>query len=84
MSSNIVAVSITRVGWLLVVILTAVYIGLGSVHGTSPDLAAYGGLNACFYCLNGWNWHVLLYTLAFGVFMAEALLAFACPLSGLR
>lgn len=61
----------------------AVYIGYASIYGTNPDNVPSGGLNACFECPNGWNWHVLLSTLAFAVFMSEAIFAFIAPTKAL-
>jgi hypothetical protein len=56
------------------ILVTALYIGYGSVKGTTPDLAIYGGLDWCYNCDSGWNWHVLLMSLAFILFMTEAIL----------
>lgn len=79
-----VAVAVARFSWVTIVVLVAVFIGYASIHGTTADNAPYGGLGACFSCNSGWNWHVLLSTLAFGVFMVESLLAFLAPLRVFR
>ena len=73
------AVWVARLAWAAVLALTAGFIGSGSVAGTAPDLAVYGGLAWCWACDNGWNWHVLCYTVAFPVLMVESLLAFRAP-----
>ncbi|CAI5524921.1 unnamed protein product [Closterium sp. Naga37s-1] len=43
---------------------------------TDPSLAVYGGMSGCYNCDNGWNWHVLLMGIAFGIAMTESVLAF--------
>lgn len=68
-----------RAAWVGIVAMVVVFVASASVNGTTPDLAIYGGLSACFACNNGWNWHVLLFTLAFPVAMWESLLAFRAP-----
>lgn len=78
-NNHLPAVILARLSWVAITILVAVYIGYASIHGTNAENAMSGGLNACFTCPNGWNWHVLLSTLAFGIFMAEGLIAFAAP-----
>lgn len=45
--------------------------------GTVPEDASLGGLSMCFACDPGWNWHVLLSTIAVAVTMTEANYAFA-------
>lgn len=62
-----------------VLAMTLVYAIYSSVHATSPDMALYGGLSGCFACNNGWNWHVVLLTVAFVVAMTESVLAFRAP-----
>ena len=74
------AALVSRFAWVGILILAAVFVGYSSVRGTSEDLSPYGGLRACFACDNGWNWHFLLFTLAFPVFMLESLLAFRAPI----
>ena len=79
-SGGVAAVWVARLTWVIVLVLCAAFVGSASVHGTTADLSIYGGLAWCFSCNNGWNWHVLLYTVAFPVLMVESLLAFRAPL----
>ena len=74
------AAIVTRIAWVAILVLAAVFVGYASVHGTILDDSPYGGLAACFACNNGWNWHFLLFTLAFPVFMLESLLTFRAPI----
>ncbi|CAI5513116.1 unnamed protein product [Closterium sp. Naga37s-1] len=56
--------------------LLITFIAYLSKDQTAAPLAVYGGLSACFNCDNGWNWHVLLMGIAFGIAMTESLLTF--------
>lgn len=73
-----------RLSWVALVILVAVFIGHSSIYGTTTDLSPYGGLQSCFKCNTGWNWHPLMMTLAFPVAMLESLLAFKSPILPFR
>ncbi|GJP71968.1 hypothetical protein CLOP_g2750 [Closterium sp. NIES-67] len=65
-----------RVFWLVTLALLLTFVTYLSKDKTAPKLAANGGLSACFDCDNGWNWHVLLMGIAFGIAMTESILAF--------
>ncbi|KAG5177819.1 eukaryotic cytochrome b561-domain-containing protein [Tribonema minus] len=69
-----------RVLYIAITIMLGVYVGYSSVHNVIPDYVSYGGAQACFACDNGWNWHVILMSLAFGVISTESILAFKAPL----
>ncbi|CAI5524922.1 unnamed protein product [Closterium sp. Naga37s-1] len=56
--------------------LLITFVAYLSKDQTAAPLAVYGGLSACFNCDNGWNWHVLLMGIAFGIAMTESLLTF--------
>ncbi|CAI5508012.1 unnamed protein product [Closterium sp. Naga37s-1] len=65
-----------RVLELVFLALLITFVAHLSKDKTAPSLAAAGGLAACFSCDNGWNWHVLLMGIAFGIAMTESILAF--------
>ena len=69
-----------RCVYLAIILLLVVYVSYSSIHDTTPDNAPYGGARDCFGCNNGWNWHVILMTLAYAVMMTESVLAFKAPL----
>ncbi|CAI5459080.1 unnamed protein product, partial [Closterium sp. Yama58-4] len=56
--------------------LLITFVAYLSKDKTAAPLAVYGGLSTCFNCDNGWNWHVLLMGIAFGIAMTESLLTF--------
>jgi hypothetical protein len=66
-----------RASWLVLLLFTLIYILVSSVQ----TLGEHGSLSGCFACPNGWNWHILLMTIAYPVAMVEAFLAFAYPIS---
>lgn len=67
---------LARVWYLGLIIATVVVLSYSSKHDTKNALKEDGGLNGCFHCGAGWNWHVLLFTLAFGLCEVEGLLTF--------
>jgi hypothetical protein len=69
---------LARILWTLILVFTMVFVFYSSAN-VSPALDMYGGLAGCIKCANGWNWHVLLMTIAFNVVMVEALLVVVDP-----
>ena len=65
-----------------VIALTAVFIGYSSVHDAPPNLRLSGGLHSCFHCGSGWNWHLLLFVLAYAFVVPESVMALTSPLLG--
>ncbi len=66
---------------LCIVALTAVVIGYSSEQNP-PQLLFAGGLHSCFHCGSGWNWHVLLFVLAYALAAPESVMALTSPLLG--
>jgi Eukaryotic cytochrome b561 len=71
-----------RLLYVLIIIFMAIFIWWSSIHDVISDYKVYGGTAACFACDNGWDWHVVLMTFAFGVLMTESVLAFRAPIIG--
>lgn len=69
-----------RVTAVLVSVVVTVFVGYVSQHDSMVTSRVYGGLSACFYCSNGWNWHVLFFTLAFSVGITESIISKRNPI----